>query len=306
MPSAEYWSEISRQGSEYWVEISKRGTRLGAGFLLNRRFALTASHCLRSISSDDEQFELSFPSGLVASGRVHELSLGADLALIDILKPHGGTLILPKADRAGSGDKWSAPYRPGPSDPYLSGDVLHGAMTYRCEGGNDIEALQLVCSLDLGDFSGYSGAPVERHAQGADPALLGVLLEQYLDRQAPGRASGVLFAATIAEVLRCFDSFGVTHLLKVLLPESEIPQHCHPTSVPPLGSTVKATHPTAELPGPAPGSAVKSRISDTGSMLEALHEWGERGLLDPMDAYKLSRAAARRLIGTDEIGDDRD
>ena len=153
-------------GSDYWIEISQHGARLGAGFLLTRRYALTAFHCLRELPSDDEQLELSFAGGEVGPGRVHERSPEADLALIDILKPHESPVVLPNADRASRGDSWSAPYRPGPSDPYLSGDVLSGGMPYVCEAGNSIEALQLDCSQHLGDYSGYSGGPVERYTGG--------------------------------------------------------------------------------------------------------------------------------------------
>jgi hypothetical protein len=49
-----------------------------------------------------------------------------------------------------------APYRPGTAYSYLSGDV-HGPVTYQCEGGGIIQALQLSCMQHPGDYSGYSG-----------------------------------------------------------------------------------------------------------------------------------------------------
>ncbi len=50
-------------GSEYWVEISQHGIRLGAGFLLAKRFVLTALHCLHSCASGNDKVELSFATG---------------------------------------------------------------------------------------------------------------------------------------------------------------------------------------------------------------------------------------------------
>jgi hypothetical protein len=200
---------------DYWVEISERGARLGAGFLLTRHYALTAAHCLRGVDFGKERLKLSFASGEMVTGRVRETAAGADLALIEIREPRESPLI-PHFDRAVRGDKWLAPYRPSTRDPYLSGTVLSDAISYRLEAGDEIEALQLDCSQYLGDYSGYSGGPVERQVTSGEPSFLGVLLEQYPDRRYDGRASNVLFAATIAEALRRFDLLGMSSLLENL------------------------------------------------------------------------------------------
>jgi hypothetical protein len=260
--------------NEYWVEISQQGKRLGAGFILNRNYILSASHCLSGIESDDEPLELSFATGEKTPGQVCERAMGADLVLIDILKPRDSTHRLPNADRAGRGDPWFAPYRPSTSDPHLSGDVLSGPIAYRCEAGDEIEALQLGCSQTLGDYAGYSGGPVERAVTGSEPVLLGILLEQYPDRQATGRFSDVLFAATIAEALRSFNSLDVGRLLKVLYSADR---------------TLEPIAGTASLP-------LEPRIAKAGSLLSALHEWGTGGVLDPMTVSMLKLQVAQRLV----------
>lgn len=275
-------------GTDYWIEIFRQGTRLGAGFLLNQHHALTAFHCVRSAEPGD-YLELSFATGEKLPGRVCEHARGADLALLDVLKPRESTLITPGADKADRGDKWSAPYRPSTADPFLSGDVLEGKVTYRCEAGLEIETLQLGCSERLGDYSGYSGGPVERHATGREPSLLGILVEQFPDRQAPDRASGVLFAATIAEALRRFNCLGVGHLLNVLDADEQTPWKC-----PPVGA-----------PGPpetaALGSCIpmESRIAAANSIVEAIREWARSGVLDASQVSALTMRVALRLVDGD-------
>ena len=272
--------------SDYWVEISLRGVRMGAGFLLNQHHALTASHCVRS-SEPGERVELLLATGEEIPGRVCEHARGADLALIDLLKPRDGTLITPSADKADRGDKWSAPYRPSTGDPLLGGDVLDGRIKYRCEAGLEIEALQLGCSARLGDYSGYSGGPVERNNVGREPSLLGILVEQFPDRQAPSRASDVLFAATIAEALRRFNCLGVGHLVKVLDADNQAPWSCSPADKP-------------QTPTPAVSHIhVESRIAAANAVMEMIREWARSGVLDPAEVSGLALRVASRIVDSD-------
>jgi hypothetical protein len=60
--------------------------------------ALTAFYCIKS-NEPGEDLELSFATGERLPGRVCDHARGADLALIDVLKPHESTLITPSADR---------------------------------------------------------------------------------------------------------------------------------------------------------------------------------------------------------------
>jgi len=286
----------------YWVEISRQGTRLGAGFLLNKHHAITASHCLRNIASDDEHLELAFANGDVAQGRVCERSLEADLALIAILE-HKGAFTVPKADRASSGDKWSAPYRPSTGDPLLGGDVLSGAMTYQCEAGYEIEALQLGCSQRLGDYSGYSGGPVERHITDAEPRLLGVLLEQYPDRQAAERASDVLFAASMAEALRRFNCLGAGHLMDMLLADGGTPQE---HSLATASHRLDAARPTREQQdshSPRSDSPLEPHIAAANSIRDFLLGCASSGALDPTYVSPLMLRVALRIVESNWIDD---
>ena len=279
-------------GTDYWIEIFRRGTRLGAGFLLNQHHALTAFHCIRTAELG-ERLELSFATGEKIPGRVCEHARGADLALIDLLKPRESTSMTPTADKAGRGDKWSAPYRPSTSDPYLSGDVLEGKIAYKCEAGLEIEALQLSCSERIGDYSGYSGGPVERHVTGGEPSLLGILVEQFPDRQAPDRASDVLFAATIAEALRRFNCLGAGHLMKVLDADEQTPWRCPSASEPQL----------SDLPSPRSRVPVESHIAAANSIMETIREWARSGVLDPAQVTVLALRVASRLVDSNWTDD---
>ena len=278
--------------TDYWIEIFRQGTRLGAGFLLNQHHALTAFHCVRS-AEPGEQLVLSFATGEKIPGRICEHARGADLALIDLLKPRESTLITPSAAKAGRGDKWSAPYRPSTSDPCLGGEVLEGKITYRCEAGLEIEALQLSCSERIGDYSGYSGGPVEHHVTGQEPSLLGILVEQFPDRQAPGRASDVLFAATMAEALRRFNCMGVGHLVNVLDADEQTPWKCAPAGEPQLPD---ARAPRSRVP-------VESRIAAADSIMETIKEWARSGVLDPAQVSALALRVALRLVDSNWADD---
>jgi len=275
---------------DYWIEIFREGTRLGAGFLVNQHHALTAFHCIRN-TEPGEHVDLSLATGQKVPGRVCEHARGADLALIDLLTPFGSTSITPGADKACRGDRWAAPYRPSTGDPYLGGDVLEGKITYRCEAGLTIEALQLGCSERLGDYSGYSGGPVERHATGRKPSLLGILVEQFPDRQDPTRASDVLFAATMAEALRRFNCMGVGHLVNVLDADDLTAWKCPPSDEPQPPSATQSRVP------------VESRIAAADAIMATIKEWARSGVLDPAQVSELALRVALRLVDSDWAGD---
>ena len=289
--------------AECWVELSCRGSRLGAGLLLTNHFAVTAFHCIRGIEGADERLDVSFSTGEVVPGRVYESSPEADLALVDILRPRESPIVLPSADRADKGDLWSAPYRPSTSDPYLSGEVLSQAIKYRLETGHDVEALQLECSQHLGDYAGYSGGPVQRSVTGKDLVVLGVMLEQYPDRQAGDRASNVLFAATIAEVLRRFGAFNVGHLLKVLT-GAEAPPAERPGAADTGTAVPTATGISADPAVSGRGQSLDSRIAAAESLIAVIRDWGMSGVLDPMSVSGITAQVARRLVDTDWAGAD--
>jgi hypothetical protein len=277
----------------YWVNISRSGSRLGAGFLLMGSYVLTAHHCLGRATPGNEDVEVEFESGEVLPGRVHRRSPAADLALIDVPKSGRGPVI-PRADRASAGEAWRNPYRPGPSHAFLSGMVDAAPIIYRCEGedGESVEAMQLGCTQDLGDYAGYSGSPIEGSGPDGAGRLLGVLIEQYPEHFPPNSlprpASVVLFAATLSEVFRRFDCFDVGHLIDLLpsSPGGGAPVPCTGDDKPPAGGSMQ--------------NDARSRIADTDAMIEALDAWQKRGLLDEQRITALKmRVIERQLLGDD-------
>jgi hypothetical protein len=268
-------------------------------------YALTAFHCLHGIDPGNDEVEISFAVGATLPGRVHRRSPEADLALIDIPKSDNSAAV-PEVDRADVGATWRNPYRPSTRHVFLSGNVAAVPVTYRCEGGDVIEAMQLGCSQPLGDYAGYSGSPIERTGPDESQALLGVLLEQYpeqcADYRVPERASTVLLAATIAEVFRRFDCFHVSHLLKLLdLPSNEASTGSLTDGMPTREESSGAGK-ASEAPAHTADGSVKSRIVRADAILEALHEWQRRGLLDEQNVTALKLNVARNLIG-DGMGD---
>jgi hypothetical protein len=261
---------------DYWVRISQRQTVLGAGIIVNPYFALTAAHCLSDIK--DEDVDLALGTDEEIPGRVCERAAEADLALIRILKPLDSSLKIPHADRAVQGDTWFAPYRPDGSGVHLDGHVVSGSVAYQCEAGAKIEALQLNCSQQIGNYSGYSGGPIERCGQDAEPSLVGMLIEQYFDCQDDDRVSNVLFAATILEAERRFQNLGLRHMLNVLDGDESTPDSRRPP--------VQMTHPNA-VPKQIPDvsdEASKPQIAEIRSRIEAIHECQVDGLLFPLFA----------------------
>jgi hypothetical protein len=277
----------------YWVKISQRDESLGAGFILTSHLALTSSHCLKRIDRADSLLKLCFAGGEEVAGRVREYAEGANLALIDILEPLDGTLIPPASGRATEGDTWSAPYRPSTGDPHLNGQVVRGSIRYTCEAGAEIEALQLSCSQRIGDYSRYSGGPVERHLAG-EVTLLGVLLEPYPDQQTAHRASDVLFAATIEEAGRRFKCLSAPHLLEFLSLSDGTSHEQFPARVSSQDDTgllVQQANNNAFASPP-----LEQRIAAARSVLSALHELGISGVLDPLYVSKQKKRIVRRLV----------
>lgn len=207
----------AHSGSDYWVDMLQGTRRLGAGFFVLPGLVLTARHCLPYRAADGDVVDVRCGDGKVIPGSVRLPRDGVDLALVELSHEPDLSVTLPNADRSERDEPWSNPYRPEPNFPFLSGEVDDPTVAFLGADDIQVEALQLSCRQALGDYSGYSGSPIER-ADRSDPALLGILVEQFPDRQDPERASEVLFAVTMLEVLRRFDYFGYGHLAKLLSP----------------------------------------------------------------------------------------
>jgi hypothetical protein len=281
-------------GSGYWVNISRAGTRLGAGFLLTGTYVLTAHHCLESAVPGGEDVEVEFESGEVLPGRVHRRSPGADLALID-LPTHGKGPVIPRPDRANVGDEWRNPYRPSLGHALLTGMIRAVPVSYQCAAGEIIEAMQLECIEDLGDYAGYSGSPIEGGGPDGEIKLFGVLIEQYPDHYpantASRPASRVLFAVTLSEVMRRFDCFDMGRLAH-LLPSSSgghVPVPGAGDGKPPVGRSGQ--------------NDVESHIAVADAKIEALHAWQKRGLLSEERITALKVRVIERYLLSDDQGE---
>lgn len=258
----------------YWVDLYQAQQRLGGGFLLTRRFVLTALHCLRGLPLD-EQVGIALADGKRIEGRVCQQDKEADLALVEIAAEHRVNVPIPMADVARAGDRWHGPYRPAAHDIHLGGLVSRTAL-HKCVGGASLDSLQLTAEQHLGDYAGYSGGPVESVPDDGNRqrTVVGILIEQILDRADGSRAANVLIAATIGEAVRRFDHFDAAHLIDVLRP---------PRS-------------GREDDSPGPG-----RFSDAEALLRQLDEWAQRKVMDPAQIAELKFKAVQTLIDT-EVG----
>ncbi|MEV2194638.1 serine protease [Streptomyces phaeochromogenes] len=261
--------------ASYWVELFGCGQRLGGGFLLTRRYVVTALHCLRGLTSLDEHVDIVLADGSRLAGQVCRRDKDADLALIMISTAHDVLLPIPQAGVAHGGDDWHSPYRPAASEVHLRGQVDSGTAEYLCEGGAVIQALQLTAHQLLGDYAGYSGGPVVKGVpEEREPVIVGILLEQAPDRAEANRAANVLFAATIGEAMRRFDQFDVGHLMDVLHPSSSATQHTVNSDV----LTVDSAADTAE------------------SWFDRIDEWSQRRVFDPTQIAELKFMAAKAAM----------
>ncbi|MEU9174991.1 trypsin-like peptidase domain-containing protein [Streptomyces sp. NPDC048420] len=266
----------------YWVELYQDRQRLGGGFLVTRRFVVTALHCLRAMTAFDTDLDIVLADGSCVVGQVYGQAKDADLALIEISADSEVFQPVPVAGVARGGDRWRGPYRPAENEVELSGHIDSGAIRYDCEGGASIEALQLTADQRLGDYSGYSGGPVEGVAQGRRPAVVGILLEQALDRADASRSANVLFAATIGEVLRRFDVFDVAHLVDVLRPARR-------------EETRAQSRSTAS-------SSPRSQVDRVDSVIHFFHQLSGQGVMDPVYVNELRYLALRRIFEEEPNG----
>ena len=277
---------------DYWVTIeSTRGT-CGAGFLLTRRYAFTAAHCLRNKANEDDQVTVSRGSDC-ANGRVVEVNDRRDVALIQIIGKLDWTVLPVSTDRCVSGDRWLSPYRPASSQSELKGFVLTSPIEFRCRGGDLVEALELEVRQLIGGYHGYSGSPVERDGEPEDRvsdddivsgrSVVGMLIEQDLHRVHESEATNVLFALTVQHAIDTFDLF-------------KVPAQCSRLRPAPSGSL-------QESPTAPPGNLKTSRMTSPQLFLGARRAIAEiralvaDGYLPVSDGADIIRDAVREARG---------
>jgi len=271
---------------EYWVKLADDKVVLGGGFILTRRFVLTAAHCLRRLRPGS-MLTVTNPHGTTTEASLEELVEGRDLALLRLATP--APRQLPRTGYCQPDDRWFAPYRPTAQEPHLGGSVLRHDVEYKCEGGDLIRAIQLGVSVELGDYSGYSGGPVERRDDVGGSTVVGLLIEQFPDRVDSRRVANVLFAAELGEALRCFEAFDVEHLLMTLQGREPV------TDAPPQKMAKRWLRPwrgrrTVPRPPKVP------ELADIEAKLAALQRWSELALLPDDEVRVLRSRISQRLL----------
>ncbi|WP_149547104.1 hypothetical protein [Streptomyces marokkonensis] len=245
---------------DYWVAISREGELLGGGFFVTSSYVLTSTACLPGLRAR-EPVDLHTARGLPLRAMVYELAEDVGLALVSVLPDPEADCSAPQADSAVKGDGWLAPYRPGPQRTVLRGTVDAVVPDRRDGEGRPLCVIELAGDLPSGDSEGYAGGPVERHTEGQDSAVIGILL----DPEASGRLSetgqGSLAAGALSSAFEVFEKLSAEYLVGLLregLPGlAEFP-----------GTSETRADAAPVGPGPLPGRrAEASEVFETGRFM---------------------------------------
>lgn len=267
---------------DYCFSIEDGSRVRGGAFLVTRKYALTATHCLPcgfSSSGDSRsptQVKLVSEGGVVILARVSECS--GDIALLEVLAFRQHSILAPVigADAVRTGRPWEAPYRPTLQHPTLTGEIGNADLPYKCADGTVLSVIQLRVSEEIGDHSGYSGGPViSRESDQTSPAIIGLPIEQFPDQSDPTRAANVAFAARVEQIFRTFEAFRFADRLD-LASESGPPRSAPMASVPREGSTGE-------------------RLEESEQILERARRWADRDSIDELE-YREIKALVRDLV----------
>ncbi|WP_371750089.1 hypothetical protein OG302_10750 [Streptomyces sp. NBC_01283] len=150
---------------------------------------------------------LRLPDGRRLEGEVQQFDLLSDMALVKIVFQKGEKVPLPGIhfDAAREGEAWTAARRAS-DNGRLRGTVSHVSVIYQSTGEQTVNSHRLRPHGSCDDVRKFSGSPVDRGVPEPDrPAVvLGLLVARPATTDAP---EGTLFAGTIDEAVRRFDTF---------------------------------------------------------------------------------------------------
>ncbi|MET9681687.1 trypsin-like peptidase domain-containing protein [Streptomyces coeruleorubidus] len=269
---------------EYWVHIGEEDRHLGAGFLLTREYVLTALHCLRRRSSDDARLVLELADGRRVHGWLCDAAEDVDLALIAVEEAHSHRLPLASpTDRPRPGVAWRGAYAPPGENTQLSGRITHVPYRYRSRAGGAFTGVQLTVEQELGDYSGYSGSPVDTDTgrpgepEPEERPVVGILMEQQLSREDHVSGTNVLVAASVLHAFEVFSAFHMERLKEL-------------TSPPGRQELVPRPRRSEERE-----EAAQSLVSNADLYLRRIREWEESAVIPRAVADEERRSALRML-----------
>jgi hypothetical protein len=264
--------------SSYWFSIIHADVSHGGAFLISRKYALTATHCLpkgyrtASESIDPSRVKLVSENGTELYAIVSETD--GDLTLLEVVAFRKHTVIPPtiRQELVEKDSPWEAPYRPSPHHPTLTGVVGNPDLKFQSADGSIVSVIQLTVSEEIGDHSGYSGGPVLGKTSRTDPvAIIGILIEQFPDRVNQNRAANVLFATRIACAFLHFAAFNFAEQLNI-----------------PKTTSLQEQGKRAEFD-------VDFRLNEAEEILERAKLWAEKAYIDDYD-HTIIKARVRDLV----------
>jgi hypothetical protein len=231
-------------------------------------------HCLRAARVQYGRLDLELADGRALTGRLCDSVKDKDLALIHIVDAHQYDLPLATpVDWPRPNARWRGTYCPPDEQTQLSGHVSHAPVSYHSVEGGEFIGMQLTVEQLLGDYSGYSGSPVD-----TEPAVIGILMEQAASRENPSQGTEVLVGASVRHAMELFPHFSTDSL---------------------RGKGQDACE-------PAPEPAARNVAGDVATVLRSLRQWEDEGLIPPDEAQEqrrhLLRGFGKRALGGE--GDD--
>jgi len=182
----------------------------GIGFAIGPRLVLTARHVVVDAMDESDRQKVGCKVELhAADGATYDAELGTSNRRLDVASLYLGADVTTwfKEARPQDGVGWRVESRPSADDPMLTGHITTFERPLVTETGEEAVLMQLHVEQSLGDYSGYSGSPVQYlTAEGEPTGFIGILIEQGRWRiNTPGMrlppVSNVLYAVPIHSAL---------------------------------------------------------------------------------------------------------